>query len=576
MKKRLLALLLAMVLVLSFAFVGCSSNEEPTDAPAKEESTDKPADKPAEEKKDLVVGDPFVVMDNVNARKAVAMSFDKSFITDELLANGSQPIDFFVPDGISSDSEGNGFRSKYPEGFNHYNPEEAVKLWETAKEEVGFDVVEIEFLTYDTENSRKIGEYIKEQIEKTLDGLTLVVNMQPFENKLVLEDEGKFQLSWAGWGPDYPDPMTFMDMWVTGGGHNSAKYENAEYDAIITSAKSGDLVTDIDARWDALQELENTLLGEDQVLVPLYQRTTMRLYQSYVDGIVRHNFGGDFTYREATSNEINGETVLRLAETSDIPSMDSSKATDSRSFEILANVLEGLYSLGENDVPYPSGAVSHEVSEDGLTYTFKLNEKSVWSNGTPVIADDYVYSWRRAADPATGAQYNFMLTTAGVANAEAVITGEAPTEELGITAIDDYTLEVKLDYPVPYFIKLMTFSTFAPINQEFCEAQGDAFGTSTDTVLYNGPYVLDAWEVGYSHEIAKNPTYYGADTVKLDRVTFRVVKDAASAIALYEDGEIDRVGLTAEYVEQYIDDPNLVLEPELVTFYLVFNINNHE
>ena len=568
--KKLLALLLVLVLVAGM-FAGCGSDDTTEVVEDTTPVADTPEEKEEEPKEPVTItGDELMV--NVNARRAIAMAFDKSYITDVILANGSIPADYFVPTNLASGTDGVDFRtdSPSPEGWNHYSKEEAAEYWAMAKEELGFDLVEVEFLTYDSETSKKISEFIMGQLETNLEGLTMKLNQQPFKNKLELADAGEFEIEYAGWGPDYPDPMTFMDMWVTGGGHNSAGYSNPQYDENIERTKKGDLTSDLEARWDLLQETERILLEDDVVLVPLYQRGSVGLQQPYVTGLIRHTFGGDYSYKYADSQD----NILRQLDGSDIPSMDTNIATNSVSFEVMANTLEGLYMLGVNDVPEPGVATHYEVSEDGLTYTFYLREDSVWSNGTPVTAQDFVYSWRRLADPATGSQYAFMAETAGFVNAVAVMNGDMDPAELGVEAIDDYTVVAHLEVPVPYFVKLMTFPNFFPVNEAFVASVGEDFGTSVETAIYNGPFMLSKWEIGYEYEMVKNPTYWEADVVNLEVINYRIVKDASAGVNLYETGEIDKTGLSGEFVEQYLDHPHFIENGDTVLFYLVMNIAN--
>lgn len=571
--KKLFALLLVFVLVVG-ALAGCSP--APAEETPEEPTTETPAEPATEEPTGPVEITAKELMKSVNARKAMALAIDKSYVTDVILANGSIPADYFVPVGLASDENGDDFRSAYPDGWLHHDVDMAKDYWAKAKEELGFDVVAIEFLTYDSETSKKISEFIQGQLQDTLEGLSVTLNQQPFKNKLDLAAKGEYEIQFAGWGPDYPDPMTFMDMWVTGGGHNDAGYSNPVFDENIQRTKSGDLTSDPAGRWALLQETEELLINQDAVLVPMYQRAGAVLRQPYVTGIHKHAFGGDYTYKYAdTTLMTDGKKVIRVLDGSDIPSMDTNKATDSVSFEMMSNVLEGLFSLGENDVVEYGVAESYEVSEDGLTYTFKLREDAVWSNGDPVTAHDFVYSWRRLVDPATGSQYAFMGETAALQNAAAIMNAEAEVDTLGVEATDDYTLVAKLDVPVPFFTKLLTFPNFYPVNQAFVESlDADTFGTTIETTLYNGPFKLNSWELGYQFGFEKNDMYWNADVVNIDAVTYRIVKDAAAGINLYETGEVDRAGLSGEFVEQYIDDPNYYEITDTVLFYLVFNINN--
>jgi oligopeptide transport system substrate-binding protein len=159
-----------------------------------------------------------------------------------------------------------------------------------------------------------------------------------------------------------------------------------------------------------------------------------------------------------------------------------------------------------------------------------------------------------------------------IKNATAVNEGEVPVEELGVSAPDDYTLEVNLENPVPYFESLASFTTYYPLNEDFVEEQGDSFATSTDTLLFNGPFTLENWEsTASSWELVKNEDYWDAETVQLDKMTFEVVKDPQTAVDLYESGEVDRAGLSSDLVDQYQTHDHYQVFPEASLFYLKMN-----
>jgi oligopeptide transport system substrate-binding protein len=572
--KRLMAVLLVVVLV--FGLAACQKTQDPVEGSSAIEASD--GDGEGDENTDPQEVRTITakeLMKNANARKAMALAFDKSYIADVILNNGSIAANYFVPAGLAKDDNGVDFRAKYEDGFLNFSPEEASKYWQMAKDELNFDTVEVEFLTYDSEVSKKISEFIQGQLHENLEGISVVLNQQPFKNKLELSDAGEFEFEYAGWGPDYPDPMTFLDLFLTGAGHNTAGYSSEAFDDAVLRSKVGDLAGKPQERWEALQEAERLLVEEDAVVVPIFQRGTSSLQSPVISGVISHAFGGDFTYKYAqTTLETDGKRIYRLLDTSDIPSMDTNKATNSVSFEVMANVLEGLVMLGENDVPELGVASSYEMSEDGLVYTFNLREDAVWSNGEKVTAHDFVYSWRRLADPNTASQYQSMTETAQLKNYAAVMAGELPTTELGVVALDDYTLQATLEIPVPFFIKLMTFPNFYPVNEAFVTEVGDAFGTSVETTLYNGPFELTNWEIGYGYAFMKNDMYHSADSVMLDGVTYRIIKDTAAGVNLYDTGDVDRAGLSGEFVEQYIDHPHFVVDSDVTLFYLIFNINN--
>ena len=282
--------------------------------------------------------------------------------------------------------------------------------------------------------------------------------------------------------------------------------------------------------------------------------------------------GDTASTESSTAGSSSEEQVLNIIESAELPNMDSAKSTDVVSGTVLNNVNEGLYRQNpDNELELAMAAEEPEVSEDGLTYTFKIREDAVWSNGDPVTADDFIYAWARLATPETAAEYSYMIDGV-VKNASAILTGEMEPSELGATAVDDKTLEVQLEKAVPYFKDLLTLPMFLPQNEAFVTEQGDKYATNSDTVLYNGPFVLDEWDgTGLSWVLNKNEDYWDKDTVVLDTINVDVVKETSTAINLYDTGAVDRITLSGEYVQTKQGDPELKTQPTSSVFYFKFN-----
>ncbi|WP_338753563.1 peptide ABC transporter substrate-binding protein [Bacillus sp. FJAT-52991] len=268
------------------------------------------------------------------------------------------------------------------------------------------------------------------------------------------------------------------------------------------------------------------------------------------------------------------KNVLNLTTTQDIPSMDASIATDAVSFEVLNNTMEGLYRLGENDQAVEGIAQGEPtISEDGKTWTFKLRDAK-WSNGDPVTAHDFVYSWRRALNPDTAAEYAYIMYD--IKNAQAVNEKKMKPEELGVKALDEKTLEVQLENPVPYFKELTAFGTFMPLNEKFVTEQGEKFGIEADTTLYNGPFTLSEWKQEDKYVMKKNPEYWDAETVKLEEIHTKVVKDVQAEVNLFESGDADRIILASEFVDKYKDREEFFTFDQASTFFLRLNQTSNE
>jgi len=278
----------------------------------------------------------------------------------------------------------------------------------------------------------------------------------------------------------------------------------------------------------------------------------------------------------ATTTGEKGQILNVMIEV-EVASLDPQIATDGTSFEVIANYTDGLMQMDASGKPVPAIAESYEVSDDGLTYIFHLRKDAKWSNGDPVTADDFVFAWQRAVDPNVAAEYSYMLSDIGqVKNAAKIIAGELPVTELGVKAVDEYTLEVQLEVPVSYFLSLMYFPTFYPVNRAFYNSlPAGTFGTSPETVLSNGAFKLESYQpAALSFSLVKNPDYYDADRVKLAGLNYQVVKDSQQAFMSYQNGNLDIVKLSGDQVDQVLGDPELNVVGAGYMWYLTLNMND--
>lgn len=264
-----------------------------------------------------------------------------------------------------------------------------------------------------------------------------------------------------------------------------------------------------------------------------------------------------------------GGKVLNLTETQEPPNLDSAKSTDTVSFTILNNVMEGLYRLDKDGNPILGMAAEEpQVSEDKKTYTFKIRDAK-WSDGQPVKAQDFEFAWKRALDPATASEYGYILYP--VLNAEKYNTGNGSADEVGVKALDDKTLEVKLETPIPYFEDLLTFPTYLPQRKDIVEKYGKEYALEAQNLVYNGPFVLSEWKHNQSFQYKKNDSYWDNQAVKLDTVNVTIVKDQATSINLFKTGQADYSPLGAEFVDAYKNDPQKFVISESSVFYLEMN-----
>ena len=259
----------------------------------------------------------------------------------------------------------------------------------------------------------------------------------------------------------------------------------------------------------------------------------------------------------ASASAAAGTSDLNVMLETPVESLDPQQATDGTSFEVIADYTDGLMQMDADGKSVPAIAESYDVSTDGLTYTFHLRKDAKWSNGDPVTAADFVFGWQRAVDPSVASEYAYMLSDIGqVKNAAEIIAGKKDKAELGVKAVDDTTLEVDLVAPVSYFASLMYFPTFYPVNQKFFETCADTYGTSPETTLSDGAFVLDSYEPAATQfHLTKNADYYDAQRVKLAGLNYQVIQDSQQALMSYQTGTLDMTLVNGEQVDQVKDDP---------------------
>jgi oligopeptide transport system substrate-binding protein len=224
---------------------------------------------------------------NVNIRKAFQIGYDRNALAQKILNDGSVPATGLVPDGIAGPGDQT-FREAEGPTVPEYNPEEAKRLYEQGLEEVGGEAPTIELLSYDASTARDAATFFQSQFEDNL-GAKIDVKIQPFDRKLELESNGEFQLSYQGWGADYNDPMTFLDLWETDSSFNTGGYSNERYDALISQAKKE---TDQAKRMDLLLEAERLLIAEDASCAPMIFEGEVRLIEPYIKDFVYQPYGG--------------------------------------------------------------------------------------------------------------------------------------------------------------------------------------------------------------------------------------------------------------------------------------------
>ena len=514
--------------------------------------------------------DPLELLKNENARKAINLSIDNQQLVEQVIMNGSVATDSIVPKGLATNDIGDDYRNFAGEyGYSH-DEEKAKEYWAKAKEELGFETVKLDLITNDDDTGKITAEFLQGEIESALEGASVEIRPLPSKQKIDAQIKHEYTMSNSLWSADFPDPLDFLGIFTTNGFFaNRMQYSNEEYDALVNKAKNAETTEEA---WKIFSEAEKMFVDEGAA-IPLYQRGKAFLQKEYVEDVIVYGYGLNTSYRYAKMN--NGSKDLRTTINSDIPTLDISKATDSKSFLVLGNILEGLTTLDKDGNVVPAIAESWTQSEDGKTWTFNIRKDAKWSNGESITAKDFEYSFKRTLNPDTASQYGYLFND--IVGAEDYNGGKVDNaDNVGVKAIDDYTFEVTLNRRVNYFDKLMVFPIFYPQSEEFVNANKDTYGANKDSVLCNGPFVLSEWKMEDAFTLSKNEKYRDKDSINLDNIYYKISKDSNTTVNLYEDDQVDRVEVSSEFAEKYKDSKELVKIQEPAVSFIMLNVGGAE
>ena len=301
-------------------------------------------------------------------------------------------------------------------------------------------------------------------------------------------------------------------------------------------------------------------------VIPIYYYNDLYMQKDYVSGIYSNPFATKFWMYAKLDN---GSDTLRMNLASEPDYLDPALNSSVDGACLAANSFSGLYTYNAEGVTTPACAEGYEVSEDGLTYTVTLKSGLKWSDGSDLTAADFEYSWKRAVAPETAADYEYMFSG---------FNGYSDGN-LNVTAVDDTTLVFVLDAPCAYMEDLMAFPTFYPVCKAYVEANStpDAPGAWCQEAGFvsNGAYVCTGWNHDVSMTYEKNPYWYNADQVSIDKVEFMLSADDTAIFAAYNAGDLDFADtVPTDEVANLIGNPEFYIVDELGTYYAAFNANS--
>ena len=332
-----------------------------------------------------------------------------------------------------------------------------------------------------------------------------------------------------------------------------------EYDKLIAEVKAE---TDFEAREAKMHQAEDILM-DTGCIVPIYYYNDLYMQKASVDGIYANLFGFKF-FQYAT---VEGSDTLRLNLASEPDHLDPALNSSVDGACLAIASFGGLYTYDAEGNLKPDFATGYEMSEDGLTYTFTMREGLKWSDGADLTAKDFEYSWKRAAAPETAADYSYMFN--GI---------KGYPSDLAVTASEDgTTLTVELDAPCAYMLDLMAFPAFYAVPQQAVEAvegwqENPGAWANEAGFVTSGPFTLTEWTHNESMVYTKNPNYYDAENVKLEKLEFMLSADDTAIYAAYQAGDVDFIdSVPTDEIQNLKDNPEFHIIDNLGTYYVAFN-----
>ncbi len=268
------------------------------------------------------------------------------------------------------------------------------------------------------------------------------------------------------------------------------------------------------------------------------------------------------------------EQIVRLNIHSEPPTLDPRLVTDNVSQNVTTMLFEGLMRQMPDGSITPAIADEVRVSEDKKTYTFHLKD-SLWSNGDPLTADDFIESWKWILSPKSNTEIAYKLYI--IKNGKAVKEGKLPPSKLGVKALSPHTLIVELEYPAPYFLELVSSGNFYPTPTRIFKQNPDWANNAGPDFVSNGPFKLDVWDHNNRLQLSKNPNYWDDEAVRLKQINIAMVEDANTELSMFEDGELDfagsplSIGLPTDAIPALKASGKLHTMPMASIYFYVFN-----
>ncbi len=504
--------------------------------------------------------------------------------------------------------------------------EEARKLMAEAGYPAGKGFPKMELLYNTNEAHKKIAAAVQQMWKQAL-GIDIELRNMEWKTYLEHLTRVDYQAARRGWVADYPDPNTFLDMFITKSGNNNTKFSHAEYDKLIDEAGRE---KDPKKRLKTLEKAERILMDELPV-VPIYFYVTQCMWRRQTDGLF-DNALNVHPLKEILHGDGSKPFIMNTG--AEPQTLDPNIQRGVPEHRVNINLFEGLTVYHPKTLDAQPGVAESWTSEDGRTWTFKLRACK-WTNGRAVTAGDFVYGWRREIDPALASDYAYIVFNYiknakeyyDGATADLVLKGWAETaadkrleavaelpaqvqkrhvaalqkaldaekneavrgllskaitaapdradisvDDVGVRAADDRTLVAELVAPTPFFLYLTSFFAYFPIPKEAVDKHGDRW-TRPENIVSNGPYGMKEWVPNSHILVAKSPSYWDAAKVRQPQIKFLPHDNVTTAFNMFRAGTCDYIDtVPLEFVDELKKDPDFHSVPYLTTYFYSFNV----
>lgn len=532
--KKILAIMIIIAMVI--AVTACVPTTQPTTAPpaTTEVATAPTSEAPATPEVSKTPG----VLENPLVRQALSLAIDRDYLNQNVWNGTRIPAYALVPGGIQDAKPNSDFRATGGDKVGDYwgadlaaNIAKAKDLLAQAgfPEGKGFPVLELSFNT--NTGHQKVCEAVQKMWADNL-GIQVKIASMEWNTFQGYRKTAQSQIARQGWLGDYGDPATFFDLFTTGAGTNDGHYSNPQYDQLVDAAR---VEQDPTKRMQMYHDAEKVIMGDAGMLPIVF----------YADDVLSQT---NFTPYDATTgkgyyvagtglklfyNSTKPEAAVCVGSEPETLDPNMNQAVDG--FIYVSHLYDGIYR--ENiDGTFTLGQAK-DVKIDGTTVTVTLRDDIKWSDGKPVTAHDFEYSWKRLMDPATASPYAYIGEF--LKNGADVEGGKVAPDQLSCKAIDDKTFQFEITAPVGYLKNLLAFPNLMPLRQDIIEKNPESWATDPATMVFNGRYTMQSWNHESEIVMVKNPDFCDAATVTTTKLTFKLMSDDNAILAAFKTKKLD-------------------------------------